>query len=524
MFGFVFKTGLYGGLLLLGATTVALNSEDFQNVFLEYVPMGETLVDGLDYAWKHKQEALSFDYAGFLNDKKGDAIKLVNDASTKVGMGPVMEQPEPKKVVVPQSKEEQFIVLNEKPKIVQPVKPAVKETKVAGSVTEAPVKTAKPVAIITLPSISVDSADAEVQKAVKAVNSLIASINKAQIGEKAGKTVETIKTNLEAMSQKYNHLLSAKASDIQQLKDAELEKFQTKLADEKVKLTKEMTTQLEEAKKTIEAKFENRLSVEVEETKKAFAIEAQNTILNSNIHATQEFIDVVGKAVAAERDARLKDLDAVASRVAAVEALELELSQSALSFHQYKKIQKSIAAIQQLLLSNESSATRGQDLVAQLDNLKDLTAKLNDPLVNATIAAFPSNKELLTTGGALTQSQLIERWNILADELRSVSLLPENAGMLGYLASAIFSKALFSKSGVSEKSQSGGLMGNDIEAVIARVNNYLQKNQLDNAVEEVALLKGAPRQLSEDWLVESRRKLEMQLLTELLDNEIHVSL
>lgn len=521
LFGFVFKTGFYGSLLLLGATTVALNSDDFQNVYIEYVPMGETFIDGLDYAWKHKQEALSFNYGAFYNEKKAETIQTINETSSKVGLGELFEQPEIKKVVVaPQSKEDQFIVLNEKPKIVKPVQVKEQAKAAPGSVSEPVVKKEKN---SVLPTIYMESTDPTIQKAVNSVNSLISAINKSDINEKSHKTIESIKANLTEMSSKYQKIMSGKASDIKELQDTELQKFQTQLADEKVKLTKDMTSQLEEAKKIIEVKFQKRLEVELNETKKAFAIEAQNVILKSNIDATQEFIDVVGKAIQSERDSKLKDLEAVSSRVAVVEALELELSKSALSFHQYKKIQKSIVSIEKLLTSNESSSTRGQDLVAQLEQLKSLTSSLNNPLINATIDSFPSTKELLNTGGALTQSQLIERWNILATELRSVSLLPENAGMLGYLASHIFSKALFTKSGVSEKSQSAGLMGNDIEAVIARVNDYLQKNQLDNAVEEVALLKGTPRQLSEDWLLESRRKLEMQLLTELLDNEIHVS-
>lgn len=522
LFGFVVKTGFYGSLLLLGATTVAINSEDFQNIYIDYVPMGETLIDGLDYAWKHKQEALSFNYAGFFNNKKAETIHSLNEVSGKVGLGPLIEEPEIKNSVsspaIQQSKEEQFIVLNEKPKIVQPVHSKEQDKSVVAEQKK------KGEAKLVLPVIVLESSDPEIQKIVKTVNSLITSINNSAVSEKSQKTIDSIKTHLSEMSSKYQKIMSGKASDIKELQDAELKKFQTKLADEKVQLTKDMISQLEDAKKTIETKFQKRLEIETEESQKAFAIEAQNVILKSNIDATEEFIDIVGKAVSAERDSKLKDLDVVASRVAIVEALEIELSKNALSFHQYKKIQKSIASIQKLLLSNESSPSRGKDLVFQLDQLKSLTSGLNDPLINATIDAFPSNKELLTTGGSLTQSQLIERWNILANELRTVSLLPENAGILGYLASHIFSKALFSKSGVSEKSQSAGLMGNDIEAVIARVNNYLQKNQLDNAVEEVALLKGTPRQLSEDWLLESRRKLEMQLLTELLDNEIHVSI
>ena len=43
-----------------------------------------------------------------------------------------------------------------------------------------------------------------------------------------------------------------------------------------------------------------------------------------------------------------------------------------------------------------------------------------------------------STHSILTNAQLLSRWEQLAPELRSASLLPPNAGLLGHLASIVF--------------------------------------------------------------------------------------
>ncbi|GME99415.1 unnamed protein product [[Candida] boidinii] len=66
------------------------------------------------------------------------------------------------------------------------------------------------------------------------------------------------------------------------------------------------------------------------------------------------------------------------------------------------------------------------------------------------------------------------------------------------------------------------LIGNDVESVIARVHNYLLRNELDNAVEEVSSLKGSARSLASDWVAEGRKKLEVQFLVDVISTEAKV--
>lgn len=103
----------------------------------------------------------------------------------------------------------------------------------------------------------------------------------------------------------------------------------------------------------------------------------------------------------------------------------------------------------------------------------------------------------------------------LAPELRSASLLPHNAGLLGYVASLLFSKLLMRVKGVKPE-------GKDIESVIGRVELSLTHGDLDVAVEEVANLKGWTRRLADDWVKEGRKRLEAEFLFGVVDAEAKI--
>lgn len=508
--GMIFKLAFYGSVAYGVGATVALNYEPFQEYFFQ-IPYGEESMDGLEYAWKHRQQIYNFDYSNFFEEKKSNLVDEYNSKTETLGLDSYISIPkegvkavpikeETKKEVkdakkdIQQEKKEQFIVLNE--------------------ATKAPTH--------TLPTISIKSDDPELTSIVASLNKVIVSINNNSVSMKTEKIIDSITSSLSNVDEKYQKLITSKAADLNELKNAELAKLERAFADKTVILTKEMTEKLEEQKLFIQQKYAERMGHELDETKKTLALEAQNVILNAKNDMIDSLTAHVSQIISNERDGKLKDLDALSSRISKVESLELELSKTAASFQTYKQIKKSVSKLQYLLSSNESSATRGTDIVSEINNLKQLTAPLDNELINATLASFPSDKELLTSGGVLTQSQLISRWALLAPELRSVSLLPENAGILGYLSSAIFSKFLLKKNGIPHATEDK-LIGNDVESVIARVNTYLQKNQLDNAVEEVSSLKGATDRLSQDWLQESRKKLELQFLVELLDAEIHIT-
>ncbi|EIF46537.1 putative mitochondrial protein fmp13 [Brettanomyces bruxellensis AWRI1499] len=271
----------------------------------------------------------------------------------------------------------------------------------------------------------------------------------------------------------------------------------------------------------MEQKYNERLKLDVSEAAKAIIEEADNVIARVKVNSAQHLKEVVAKRVESERNGKLANLNALEERVKQIEKQELELSSAAETMIGFRKINSSLDAIRNILYSNTPSEKCGQELVKRINTLRNLTKPLKNDVINSALSSLPSDRTLLKTGGVLTQSQLISRWETLTPEIRKVSLAPPNSGVLGQISSFLFSKLLVQKSGVPEKSDDS-IAGSDVESVLARVNDDLVKNNLDSAVEEVANMKGWPRRLANDWLEESRKKLELQFLVEVIDTEIRV--
>ncbi|KAH3668273.1 hypothetical protein OGAPHI_002027 [Ogataea philodendri] len=476
---FFFRLSLLTATFYLGGGYLATKNDAIQDAFEDFVPFGEFVVSNIEYYSYHKDELLS-------------PFSKVNDsfADVKEKLGLEKTVPIPKQGV--QSDKIELKKEEETPT----------ETAVGRS----------------LPLLHLETGDQVIDSTVNALNELIAAMNLKVTSLENQQVVESLHRSLTSLAEKYKTFSTAKQLE-QGVVD---EQLKTYLNQKEVELTQEFVNKLEEAKKQLEERHSKQLEGEIGAAEKRIQLEALNLIEQSKLAAIEQFNKVISEKVDSERANKLKDLDALAARVSEIEKYQLELGKSAGLYYNYRDIKKSIGALQGLLLSNESSPKRGEELVKELDNLKKLVASLDNDLITQAINALPSNDTLLRNGGVLTQSQLLARWELLLPELRSVSLLPPNAGLVGHISSFVFSKLLFAKSGKPVKTDDE-LIGNDIESVIARVNEYLVKNELDNAVEEVSNMKGWARKLADDWLAESRRKLELQFLVDLLETEVDVS-
>ncbi|KAJ3011968.1 hypothetical protein NUW54_g2008 [Trametes sanguinea] len=93
-----------------------------------------------------------------------------------------------------------------------------------------------------------------------------------------------------------------------------------------------------------------------------------------------------------------------------------------------------------------------------------------------------------------------------------VALVPDqNAGVLSYLASNLFSYFRFQRHGLVE--------GSDVLSVLARAEYYLNEKDLDSAARELNQLKGPAKVLLSDWLDAARRRLEVLQALEVVEAE-----
>lgn len=511
---FIFKLSLLTATVYGTGAAAALIYEPLQEPYVDYLPYGEEALESVDYAWKHKKEVVNFDYAGFYNNKYAAIASSINETAEKLGLENYINiphkgiestpiTPETKKVLKEDEKKEKFLILSDSDKKaeVTPAKEAV------------PVKEELK---IVLPLISISTSDKNVNAIVSSLNDLINDFNSSKLNDKSSEVIDNISSNLKKLSSVFE------SKDIKSITNEQLTALHSQFEQEKTLLVENLAKTAESTKRSLEEKHKAILKRELAEIKKSLELEYQTKLKKNEIDMLEHFNKTVNDKIEAERNEKLKNLDLLAQRVESIEKFEIELSKVAFSYTTFKEIRKSISKVRSLMFSNIPSDVRGENLVAEFTRLRELTKPLENELINATLASLPSNEELLVNGGVLTQSQIITRWELLIPELRSVSLLPENPGLLGYASSTIFSKFLWSKSGVPVKSNDE-FIGNDVESVIARVNNYLQKNQLDNAVEEVTSLKGIARELADDWLVDTRRKLEINFLFDILSTEVNSS-
>lgn len=506
---FLFKLSLLTGTVYTVGAAAALIYEPLYEPYLDYFPFGEQVVDKVDYTWKHRaqiaNDVKSFNFQKFYNQKYSQMATTVNDTAAQLGLDNYIEIPNdgvsPAPVVA-------------KPAIAVATTPASSES--PEKKDNYIVLSNSDIKKVILPLITIKSDDATVNAVIQSLNSVITDFNNSKVSDNTSKLVEKIQTELNKIS------ISFDSKDIQAAVNERLVSVQQQFEHEKTALVEKLTITTEATKKALEKKHQETFANERKELEKALRLEYENKLKVQEIELLNKFNDLVNSKVESERDNKLAKLSELATRVDSIENLEIQLSKIADSYTTFKEIKKSISKLHTIIYSNISSSTRGQALVDEINKLKALTAPLDNKLIEATLQSLPSEKELLQNGGVLTQGQILTRWDNIVPELRKASLLPENPGVLGFAASAFFSKFLWSKSGVVLQSEDMTI-GNDVESVIARVNNYLQKNQLDNAVEEVSNLKGIARTLANTWIEDTRRKLEIQFLVDVLSAEVNVS-
>lgn len=559
--GVTIKLGFYSFVIYTAGATIALNNDDVEDYWVQYVPGGKSYMDGLYDVWINRSE---------LGERASDGViglgyKLGLDKYTKlppkkdIGSWPVANPPIADMDAKPESSEAHFDELPTR--IGSSAEAKSSEAKQAYAKASAEARKAISEAQVRyeskrqellkvlkdkqeelqrligsaknsgksptykLSEINLKTDDKDVNNLIKTINSLIKALGKKSTPVDIQKEVDHISDSVSALSSKYSDTkkdMSKAAQDsISQIKENLEKKYKDEVAKHSEDLTKELTKTLEESRKEMEQKYNERLKLDVSEAAKAIIEEADNVIARVKVNSAQYLKEVVAKRVESERNGKLANLNALGERVKQIEKQELELSSAAETMIGFRKINSSLDAIRNILYSNTPSEKCGQELVKQINALKNLTKPLKNDVINSALSSLPSDRTLLKTGGVLTQSQLISRWESLTPEIRKVSLAPPNSGVLGQISSFLFSKLLVQKSGVPEKSDDS-IAGSDVESVLARVNDDLVKNNLDSAVEEVANMKGWPRRLANDWLEESRKKLELQFLVEVIDTEIRV--
>lgn len=455
-------TVLYGG-----GVALSCKNDAFNELFTDNVPLAEDIVD---YIQSFQTTKKDYNIQNF-KEKFGEWEKTLDI---------------PKSGIISQKIES----LKEK----EAIAPKNATTSSDPKSTTSTIHDGAPRPKIELSPIELKTKDSNLQKVIGEVNRIILLINKDQLSkdEHFDKIVGLIKD------------LDENLVVLQDAKDSQVSKqIQEAISVKENEVLNSFTNEFNNIVARIEKTHESKLNDEVSKAKEVISKQAENIIKQNQINTINEFTNLIEDTISKEREGKYAKFDELNSKLTTLQNLVLTIDEHLNNSELKSRLQLNLNKLKAKLTSNSN-----ENLTLEIAELNKLAIESKNQVISTAINSI--DQEIIKNG-LLTNSQLITRFHLLVPELRSAALLPPNAGLLGHLSSILFSKFLLSKEGHVD--------GKDIESVIARVDNYLVSNQLDNAVEEIANLKGWNRKLANDWLVEGRRRLEVEFLVNLIDLE-----
>ncbi|KAK6456592.1 mitochondrial inner membrane protein [Scheffersomyces xylosifermentans] len=367
---------------------------------------------------------------------------------------------------------------------------------------------------ITLGEAVASSVDASVKTTIDSFNDLIESIDVSKVTPHNEKLIKTINESVSELSTKVSALTKKFDDELQSKLKVSQTELLSSFTKKELELTENLLHQFNREKAQLEAKLNTRLAQEVKATKEAISQAAVNAVSMVRIEQTKNFEKLIKDKINEERDGRLANLDKLSSKVDELEKFAESFEAQLVANHQKSVIHKSLTTLKALLfVSNPDEKPKA--IKPYVDDLRAAASNPDDEVITLALDELTPLLAKESTQSILTTSQLLSRWEQLVPELRSASLLPPNAGLLGHLASIVFSKLLVSVKGSKPD-------GKDIESVIGRVEASLTRGELDVAVEEVANLKGWTRKLADDWVIEGRKRLEAEFLINLIEAESRI--
>eukprot|EP00049_Salpingoeca_infusionum_P026723 m.27523 g.27523 ORF g.27523 m.27523 type:complete len:609 (+) comp8936_c0_seq1:25-1851(+) len=164
-----------------------------------------------------------------------------------------------------------------------------------------------------------------------------------------------------------------------------------------------------------------------------------------------------------------------------------------------------IDAVERAIETQTPIATHVLALQAAINSDKDPNASKLPLIMNAF-----RNVEVVPRKG-----DLLVQFAQVKTNARKVAFVPQYGGMWSYATSYLVSWLTFAPEGMVE--------GTDPEAILARAETYVQRNDLEAAVREVNQLKGACRDVAQSWLDSARVALTAEMALKVLKAHLQLA-
>ncbi|KTW26578.1 uncharacterized protein T551_03495 [Pneumocystis jirovecii RU7] len=337
-----------------------------------------------------------------------------------------------------------------------------------------------------------------VRSLAESVNAIITAINDLNANGLLKESLSALKNDITILNAALHQTdtqtkttidqkLSEQKSYFEDLLKAQETSLQTQLANQE---TYWMTVLKQEYERLSET-YHERLLGELKKLKELNEKKLKNELIQQAIELQRRWIREMKARVEEQRGRRLGQLEHLYKHVKQLEFM----------FSQARVFSESAMHVQRLQIASQALRRIIEDpqqkpFTKELYVLKDLSEK--DEFMQTVIHTIQKETH---EQGIMSKTQLTDRFHHLANEIYKVSLCPDNTGVLGYMVSRVLSFFMFRKTGRAD--------GDYVHHILARTENYLEKNNLDAATRELNQLKGVPRKLASDWLKHARQNLEV---------------
>ncbi|KAI8290433.1 MICOS complex subunit MIC60 [Colletotrichum sp. SAR11_57] len=517
----VLTLAVLGAIGFGGGVWYSRVNDSFHDFFTEYVPFGEQAVlyfEEMDFRKRfpnisNKIKSRDTGSQVAVPAQSGASWRVADNGEPAGRQSSAVDKAQAAKVAAVKEKPKPV----EKKKKAPEPKPAPVEAKVVAPKQEEndfkPPEVNEPSRFPPIPPIDAikieDATEPVVQDLVRMLNDIITVINADKAHGRYSPAITKAKNELSKVGSKIKAIKSSveeKAAAEVQAKVADFDKAANDLIArvEGAMVAQEgaWRKEFEDEMKKVKESYDARAKLLLERERQLNEERLNNQLLEQALALKKEFVTEVEKHVESEREGRLGKLEKLSDAVADLEKLTTGWNEVIDTNLRTQQLHVAVDAVRATL----ENATSPRPFTRELVALKEIAA--DDPVVNAAIASInPSAYQR----GLANAAQLIDRFRIVASEVRKASLLPDEAGVASHASSYLLSKVMFKKQGLAD--------GNDVESILTRTQTLLEEGNLDAAAREMNGLQGWAKTLSRDWLGEVRKTLEVQQALDVIATE-----
>jgi len=323
--------------------------------------------------------------------------------------------------------------------------------------------------------------------------------------------LETAKGDLTALANRIERAREEERTVLEAKLDEQTREYSLKLMELEMTAQDKLDNQEEDFRKLFDE--EKARFVQAYRAKLDYELQTQIELINERlkeeviaqgIELQRRWIREIKVRVEYERGGRLAKIDQLSSQLKRLERVTLDNSNY---LDENIRIHAMWSAVRALTSSALTCPVR-KPFRDELRVLRHVATARDDPVVAAALDSLDSSD--VPDVGVEPFADLASWFtSVVAPKVSHVALVPdENAGIISYLASHVFSGLRFRRHGLVD--------GDDVLSVLARAEYHLNEKDLDSAARELNQLKGAAKTLLHDWLEAARRRLEVQQVLEVV--------